>query len=193
MKFRICHPYHTFILNLCRFSSLILCLLLQGFLRTKLRCLQCKLLMLSGRYRCGHLTWHWSKTETGHCSLSSRCVDVDVRNLILFHCDTTSPSFCVFLLDCSCLPDVIMLVQKYGSDILKNIFEVTRTWTFTLHRERLKLLERWSRVRLWCPIEMEDDLEPIILHLGIFRQRNRRSSKNTDMIWKPDIGCFLSV
>ena len=183
--------------------------------------------MLSGRYRCGHLTWHWSKTETGHCSLSSRCVDKiddlphilrhcpalssvranlydytlnytaalsnDVRNLILFHCDTTSPSFCVFLLDCSCLPDVIMLVQKYGSDILKIIFEVTRTWTFTLHRERLKLLERWSRMRLWCPIEMEDDLEPIILHLGIFRQRNRRFSKNTDMIWKPGIGCFLSV
>ena len=153
-----------------------------GFSPYKVAMSSVQAIMLSGRYRCGHLTRHWSKTETGHCSLSSRCVDKiddlphilrhcpalssvranlydytldytaalpnDVRSLILFHCDTRSPSFCVFLLDCSCLPDVIILVQKYGSDILKNIFEVTRTWTFTLHRERLKLLDRWSHVRL---------------------------------------------
>ena len=45
-----------------------------------------------------------------------------------------------FILDASVHPSVITLVQTYGQDILMPIFYLTRTWCYSLHRERLKLL-----------------------------------------------------
>ena len=81
----------------------------------------------------------------------------DARDVILSCCDSSSPNYCLFLLDCSCLPDVIRLRQKYGSDILHKIFELTRTWVFLIHRERLKRLGRWVRTSTWYYSEEEDD------------------------------------
>ena len=47
-----------------------------------------------------------------------------------------------FLLDCSVLPEVIHASQK-DSKILSLLFKVTRTWCYSMHRARLKMLDRW--------------------------------------------------
>ena len=55
-----------------------------------------------------------------------------------------NPVFHQFILDCSSLPDVISLHQEHGQQVLNHLFKVTRTWCYTLHKERLKILGRWS-------------------------------------------------
>ena len=65
------------------------------------------------------------------------------QNLVRNYCDLSSPFFCQFLLDCSCLPDVISTGQKHGSDVLLQLFKISRTWVYSLHRERLKLRDSW--------------------------------------------------
>ena len=49
-----------------------------------------------------------------------------------------------FLLDCSILPDVIRLRQEHGQPVLHILFYLTRTWCYSLHRERLPQLGRWN-------------------------------------------------
>ena len=51
--------------------------------------------------------------------------------------------FTQFLLDCSVIPEVISLVQIHGEDVLATLFKLTRTWCYSIHRERLKILKRW--------------------------------------------------
>ena len=48
-----------------------------------------------------------------------------------------------FLLDCSTLPEVISCHQLYGDKVFQDLFYMTRTWCYALHRERLRLLGRW--------------------------------------------------
>ena len=137
-------------------------------------------LMLSGRYPCGTLVKHWSRTD-GCCKLSSTCASIpediihilqacpaltmvrerllkftleksrllpgDAATLLIHLSHPSRSEFCGFLLDCSASPPVIRIVQKYGNDILHLFFEVTRTWSYVLHRERLKLLGLWRRSR----------------------------------------------
>ena len=134
--------------------------------------------MLSGRYRCGSLTKHWSSGD-GICQLSSTCMEqnalediphllsqcpafnqlrlnlldfthnvsgklqADLRDLLCIKCNPLHPSFVQFLLDCSVDAEVILLSQKFTSDILTPFFLVTRTWVFNIHRERMRLLDRW--------------------------------------------------
>jgi hypothetical protein len=52
--------------------------------------------------------------------------------------------FLQFLLDCSVIQQVICLVQEQGTGVLEHFFKVSRTWCYSLHRERLKILGRWS-------------------------------------------------
>ena len=47
-----------------------------------------------------------------------------------------------FLLDCSSSSSVIEAVQDHGSIILEKLFYLTRLWTYSVHRQRLKLLGR---------------------------------------------------
>ena len=68
-----------------------------------------------------------------------------IKALILSHCVQSSPTFCQFLLDCSPLPKVISAVQIHGSQIHDHLFHVTRTWTYTLYKVRMKLLGRWRQ------------------------------------------------
>ena len=49
-----------------------------------------------------------------------------------------------FILDCSVLPPVITAAQQ-DKTILGSFFKVTRTWCYTMHRTRLKLLNRWIK------------------------------------------------
>ena len=49
-----------------------------------------------------------------------------------------------FLLDCSTLPMVIQAYQLFGDSAHDFIFKMTRSWCRSLHRERIKLLGRYS-------------------------------------------------
>ena len=48
-----------------------------------------------------------------------------------------------FVLDCSVMPEVISAAQADDS-VLHLLFKITRTWCYSLHRTRLKLLGRWT-------------------------------------------------
>ena len=49
-----------------------------------------------------------------------------------------------FFLDCSALPEVISSSQQHGDQILCDLFYCSRTWCYSLHRERMKRLGRWN-------------------------------------------------
>ena len=70
----------------------------------------------------------------------------EVSSLVSMYCTPSHPLFVHFLLDCSTLPLVIQTVQQQqGADVLFHLFHVTRTWCYSLHRERLKALGRWRK------------------------------------------------
>jgi hypothetical protein len=69
-----------------------------------------------------------------------------ISELVLSLCKPSSLLFCRFLLDCSSLPSVIGAVQEHGSEVHQHLFHITRTWVYTLHRERMKLLGRWNPI-----------------------------------------------
>lgn len=69
-----------------------------------------------------------------------------ISNLILTLSLPTNPNFCQFLLDCSVLPMVIRAAQMYGDDVLHHLFNVTRRWTYSLHKMRMKILGRWNPI-----------------------------------------------
>ena len=54
------------------------------------------------------------------------------------------PLYIQFLLDCSCLQDVISITNLYGLTALNKLFYVGRTWCYSLHRDRARLLNRWT-------------------------------------------------
>ena len=59
-------------------------------------------------------------------------------------CSPTNLSSSIFLLDASTVPEVISAVQRHGHHLLENIYDITRTWIYVTHRERLKMLGRWN-------------------------------------------------
>ena len=57
---------------------------------------------------------------------------------------SSSPEvFLSFLLGPSTEASVISVAQEHGKDVVNQICYMTRTWLFTLHRERLKKLGYW--------------------------------------------------
>ena len=55
----------------------------------------------------------------------------------------SNPLYFQFLLDCSVIPEIIKHVQRQGVQVLEHFFKISRTWCYSMHRERLKLLGRW--------------------------------------------------
>ena len=68
-----------------------------------------------------------------------------IASLAEQYCHVKCRLFVQFLLDCSVIPDVIAAVQVHGQHILPKLFDITRMWVYTLHRDRLKLLGRWRK------------------------------------------------
>ena len=66
-----------------------------------------------------------------------------IANIVSKHCHPSSELFCQFLLDCSILPEVICLFQEHGKIIHEHLFNITRVWCYSIHRDRLKILGRW--------------------------------------------------
>ena len=129
---------------------------------------------LSGRYRTESLTKHWSMNREGFCQSPTCNSVVETVEHILIHCRAytsckkslyslwvSTPNPIVlglvlealssetayllqFILDCSVLPTVINATQKYGFMILEELFYLTRTWCFSVHKQRLMMLGRWK-------------------------------------------------
>ena len=71
----------------------------------------------------------------------------DVRNIILKFCSSPAqPGFCQFLVDCSTVPEVITTAQLHGPEVYEILFHITRTWCYSLHRDRMKILGRWRSI-----------------------------------------------
>ena len=129
--------------------------------------------MLSGRYRTEVLASNWSKNTSGFCLTSSCEDTPETLEHILLWCPSYQkvrdklknlwlkchhpliselvesilggpPEELVqFLLDASVHHKVIGFGQKIGDEALKTIFHLTRSWCFTIHKERSKILGRW--------------------------------------------------
>ena len=85
---------------------------------------------------------------TLHMFTEKYCLKIppEVSSLLSIYCTPSHPLFVHFVLDCSTLPCVIQTIQqKKGADVLFHLFHVTRTWCYSLHRERLKVLGRWRK------------------------------------------------
>ena len=48
------------------------------------------------------------------------------------------------LLDPSCIPEVISHAQYHGDNIFSDLFYLGRSWCFSIHRERMKMLGKWN-------------------------------------------------
>ena len=129
--------------------------------------------MLSGRYRTDQLLRHFSDNDgsctlckgdmfTGnieHLLMScpalfdirkqliekmnkNKNISNHTKSLLMSHFQDQK-DIIQLILDASVLPDVIQIKQIYGSQILNEIFNFSRNWCYTIHRERLKLQGRW--------------------------------------------------
>ena len=83
------------------------------------------------------------KTLTIFTTTKSSGLPSEVKEFVRLYTMSHHPLFVHFLLDCSQFPEVIASTQKYGPEILPKVFHITRTWCYSLHRERLKLLKKW--------------------------------------------------
>ena len=66
-----------------------------------------------------------------------------LQNIIRRVIVSSPATFCQFVLDLSVTPDIIKLQQIEGSQILTEVFSLTRSFSFSLHRTRLISLGRW--------------------------------------------------
>ena len=65
------------------------------------------------------------------------------RDIIITIMSSPVQKFMQFILDCSVLPEVITATQKHGTVIHNILFKLTRTYCYSIHRERLKKLDKW--------------------------------------------------
>ena len=65
------------------------------------------------------------------------------RNIINTMKAAPVKTFMQFILDCSVLPEVIQARQLHGDIVLKILFKASRTYCYSMYRERLKRLDKW--------------------------------------------------
>ena len=126
---------------------------------------------LSGRYRTDKLLKHFSKDNTGNCSLCNEVegslehllvvcpVLAQCRQNLLVSTDSYSEKtreiisnsynksvedFVQLLLDCSVKSEVIKACQTNENFVLHELFKFARTWCFNVHMKRMKILGKWT-------------------------------------------------
>ena len=67
-----------------------------------------------------------------------------LKPIINTYCNPKYPLFCQFILDCSMLPELLVLTNLYGPTLLHKLLYLGCTWCYALHRDRARLLNRWS-------------------------------------------------
>ena len=124
--------------------------------------------MLSGRYRTEHLCSLWSPNSSEFISedldhIIRNCESLTqtrqkmqlfslkyckgmehIESIVMKYSDPSHPQFCQYLLDCSILEDVIVAKQNFGDQVLYDLFHITRTYCYNIHKERMKLRGRWN-------------------------------------------------
>ena len=109
---------------------------------------------------CGVSTTCYNQPETiehilVQCSAYSECrqrlyslwlstQNIVAHNLVCEALSSDTEYLVQFLLDCSVLPHVISATQSHGPEILNILFHLTRSWCFSIHRQRMKMLGRWN-------------------------------------------------
>ena len=131
--------------------------------------------MLSSRYRTDKFVRHFTDCD-GSCQLCQTNVPGSIEHLLLScssltttrdklmdnmirnsdMCETskslvnsaflTEATSVQILLDCSTMPDVIAATQAEGTYILEELFRFSRSWCYSIHKTRLKLLGRWNNI-----------------------------------------------
>ena len=66
-----------------------------------------------------------------------------LHNLILQVLGSTPEEQVSFILDCMSNPTILQLVQLYGQTVEEVVLYLTRTWAFSIHRQKMILLGRW--------------------------------------------------
>ena len=127
---------------------------------------------LSGRYRAAALERHWSQNKEGVCHqcpdssetiehilISCMAYNETKKKLYTLWLSTKVPIvyelvvgalssekeyLLQFILDCSVLPKVISAAQTHGYEVYEELYYLTRTWCFAIHRQRLRDLGRWN-------------------------------------------------
>ena len=99
-----------------------------------------------------HILLHCGSLAPTRTSLANLTVSYSKANpligpILLAYTNPRHPHFSQFLVDCSVLPEIITLTQQFGESQLFKLFKITRTWCYSLHRDRLKILGRWSKTR----------------------------------------------
>ena len=132
--------------------------------------------MQSDRYRRFKLSSKWSESGNGFCPSPFCHQVVESLEHILLHCPayissrnniimkvkslenpavmdlvTTAlqkPSKyqMQFLLDLSVLPETISLVQQHGEDILSTLFSISRSWCYSVHKDRQRIIKLLQEV-----------------------------------------------
>ena len=97
-----------------------------------------------------HILLHCGSLAPTRTSLAKLTLSYSKANpllgpLLLNYTNPEHPDFPQFLVDCSVLPEIITLTQQFGEFLLFKLFKITRTWCYSLHRDRLKILGRWSK------------------------------------------------
>ena len=73
-------------------------------------------------------------TEVSKCSPVLEALLASILN------DTDHTKLMQFLLDCSALPEVVILKQEFGLQPLMTLFYISRTWCYNIHRSRMTQL-----------------------------------------------------
>ena len=101
-----------------------------------------------------HILVHCASLEDTRTRLTdfsySQCSNPVISYLVQKYCTHKNHLFPQFLLDCSTIPEVITASQEYGEYVLDQLFRITRTWCYSIHRTRLKLLGRWHAANAIC-------------------------------------------
>ena len=129
--------------------------------------------MLSGRYRTDKLLSHFHPSNSPMCQLACQDPESpgDLQHLLI-HCSALSHRrsvlfdywdsvvstnhtcssvvsqmrnapyviFMQFVLDCTAIP----LVNQCDSESVDTLLKITRSYCYSIHRERLKILDRWN-------------------------------------------------
>ena len=67
-----------------------------------------------------------------------------IKDITTSFLNATVTELCQFLPDCSVLEPDIDAKELYGDEVITHLFNITRTWVYTLHKERMKRLGRWN-------------------------------------------------
>ena len=94
-----------------------------------------------------HILLHCPAYSATRLQLIQTCLNVKDPNSLMLISDIlvrSNTDRVQFLLDCSILPEVIRTAQCHGEHIYSDLFYLSRTWCYAIHRERLKRLHKWN-------------------------------------------------